>query len=61
MRATYWQKIAEAKEIGVTPEQFERLESLEAAIAYHQNEIDDCEEKIKCIKEEAKLSKVSRS
>ena len=36
MRTTYWQKIEGAKAKGITTEQFERIESLEAAIAHHQ-------------------------
>lgn len=49
MRTSFWQKIEEAKKKGITAEQFEKIENLEAAIAYHQNMIDEYEKEIKHI------------
>jgi hypothetical protein len=54
MRKTFWQKIEEARRNGITTEQFERVENLEFAIAYHQNKIDECEKEIMNIVEEGK-------
>ncbi len=36
MRESFWKKIEEAKKKGISLEDFERVESLESAIAYHQ-------------------------
>lgn len=55
MRRSFWQKIEEAKTDGITKEQFEKIEDLESAIAYHQNKIEDYEKEIKNIKKKAKL------
>lgn len=49
MRRTFWQNIEEAKRKGITTEEFEKIESLESAIAYHQNEIDKHKSEIKHI------------
>ena len=49
MRISYWQKLEEAKKKGLTREQFEKIEALEAAIAHHQNIIDEYEKEIKAI------------
>ena len=59
MRRTLWQKVEEAKRKGIEREQFEKIESLEAAIAYHQNKINENEEAIKDIEKAAK-SKLER-
>jgi hypothetical protein len=45
----FWEKLEEARRKGISGEEFEKLENLEAAIAYHQNEIEDCEQAIKNI------------
>ncbi len=46
MRISDWQKLGEAKKKGLTTEQFEKIEDLEAAIAHHQNMIDEYEKEI---------------
>lgn len=56
MRESFWQKIEEAKMRGITTRQFEEIESLEAAIAYHQGKIDEYEQEIQNIEEVAKGS-----
>jgi hypothetical protein len=53
MRVTFWQKIEEAKAKGLTMEQFEQIERLEEAIAYHENKIEEYEHEIKRIEEGA--------
>ena len=57
MRVSYWQKLEETKKKGLTSKQFEKIEALEAAIAYHQNMIDEYEKEIKAIEGEVKLQK----
>jgi thymidylate kinase len=57
MRVSYWQKLEEAKKKGLTSEQFEKKEALEAAIAHHQNMIDEYEKEIKTIEGEVNLQK----
>jgi hypothetical protein len=54
MRRSFWQKIEEAKMKGITAEEYEMIETLEAAIAFHENEIDKYEKEIKRIKNAAK-------
>ena len=54
MRVSYWEKVEAAKARGLNAEQFESIENLEAAIAYHQNKIDEYEKEIKNIEEEGK-------
>ncbi len=51
----FWQKIKEAKTKGITTEEFESIENLEAAIAHHQNKVDEYEEEIKKIEKMAEL------
>lgn len=46
---SFWQKLEEAKAKGMTAEEIEKLESLESAIAYHQNKVDEYEKEIKSI------------
>jgi flagellar biosynthesis chaperone FliJ len=53
MRKTFWQNIEEARRKGITSEEFEKIESLESAIAYHQNEIEKHEKEIKHIERTA--------
>lgn len=55
MRTSYWEKVEAAKAKGLSAEQFERIENLEAAIAYHQNKITEYEIEIKGLEEEGKL------
>lgn len=55
MRRSFWQKLEEAKRDGITQEEFEKIEELESAIAYHENKIEEYEKEIKYIKNEAKL------
>jgi hypothetical protein len=55
MRISYWQKLGEAKKKGLTTEQFEKIEDLEAAIAHHQNMIDEYEKEIKAIEGQVNL------
>lgn len=50
MRQSFWEKIEEAKTKGISIEQLERIESLEAAIAHHQNQIEEYEREIEQIK-----------
>lgn len=50
MRRSFWEKVEEAKTKGITAEEFERIESLESAIAHYHNQIDECEREIKQIK-----------
>lgn len=57
MRISYWQKLGEAKKKGLTREQFEKIEDLEAAIAHHQNMIDEYEKEIKEIEGQVNLQK----
>jgi len=57
MRVSYWQKLEEAKKKGLTSEQFEKIEALEAAIAHHQNMIDEYEKEIKEMEGEVNLQK----
>ena len=52
MRISYWHKLEEAKKKGLTREQVEKIEDLEAAIAHHQNMIDEYEKEIKVIEEQ---------
>lgn len=54
MRRTFWQKVEEAKKKGIKTEEFERIENLESAIAYHQNEIDKHEEEIERLENKAR-------
>lgn len=54
MRRSFWQKLEEAKAKGMTAEEIEKLESLESAIAYHQNKVDEYEKEIKSIEKIAK-------
>jgi hypothetical protein len=61
MRVSYWQKLEEAKKKGLTSEQFEKIETLESAIAHHQNMIDEYEKEIKVIKGEVHLQKTGES
>lgn len=61
MRTTYWQKIEAAKAKGMTTEQIERIENLEAAIAHYQDQIDEWEKEIGRIEEEAKRTAECRS
>jgi len=60
MRTTYWQKLEDAKKKGLTAEQLSEIEALEAAIAYHEGEIDKCRREIKRIegKERPKNKKI---
>ena len=58
MRISYWQKLEEAKKKGLTSEQFEKIEALEAAIAHHQNMIDEYEKEIKAIEGRVNLRKI---
>lgn len=53
MGGLFWQKIELAKKQGLTADQFERIETLESTIAYHQNEIEKYEEEIESITKEA--------
>jgi hypothetical protein len=55
MRISDWQKLGEAKKKGLTTEQFEKIEDLEAAIAHHQNMIDEYEKEIKAIEGQVNL------
>jgi flagellar biosynthesis chaperone FliJ len=55
MRVSYWQKLEEAKKKGLTREQIEEIEALEAAIAQHQNIIEEYEKEIKAIEGEVNL------
>jgi hypothetical protein len=55
MHRSFWQKLEEAKAKGMTAEEIEKLESLESAIAYHQNKIDEYENEIKSIEKMAKV------
>lgn len=50
MRRSFWERVEEAKIKEITAEEFGRIESLEAAIAHHQNQIDEYEREIKQIK-----------
>ena len=59
MRRTYWQKITDAKAKGISVEQFEKIENLEAAIVHYEEEIKECEAEIKRIEEEASLRQVN--
>jgi hypothetical protein len=59
MGRSFWQKVEEAKMKGITAEQFEKVENLESAIAYHQDKIDEYEKEIKNI-ENATNSKLER-
>lgn len=61
MRLSYWQKLEEAKKKGLTSEQLEKIEALEAAIAHHQNRIDEYEKEIKAIKAGVNLQKIGES
>lgn len=51
MGGTFWKKIEEAKRKGITAEQFEEIENLEAAIAYHQSKIEEYEKEVKRIED----------
>ncbi len=57
MRRSFWKKVEDGKTKGITADQFERIENLEAAIAYHQNQIDEYEREIKQIENKAKALK----
>lgn len=46
----FWEKLEEARRKGINGEEFERLENLEAAIAFHQNKLEEYEQEIKDIK-----------
>jgi hypothetical protein len=56
MRKSFWQKVEQAKKQGLTADQFERLETLESAIAYHQNEIEGYEKEIERMQNMAESS-----
>ena len=49
----FWKKLEEAKEKGITVEEFEQIEGIEAYIAELQNKIDECKKEIKIIKKSA--------
>jgi len=55
MRQSFWEKVEEAKTKGISTEQFERIESLEAAIAHQQNQIGEYEREIERIKNNGDL------
>jgi hypothetical protein len=55
MRKSYWQRLDEAKSKGMTAEDIEQQESLESAIAHHQNKIKEYEKEIKAIEKMAKM------
>lgn len=59
-RRSFWQNIEEARRKGITSEEFEKIESLESAIAYYQNEIDKHEKEIEQI-ERAANSRLERT
>lgn len=61
MRASYWQKLEEAKKKGMTAEEIEKLENLESAIAYHQNKVDEYEKEIEFIENTAKARLLEES
>jgi hypothetical protein len=48
-------EIRRGQKKGLTREQFEKIEDLEAAIAQHQNMIDEYEKEIKAIEGEVNL------
>lgn len=54
---SYWKKIEAAKAKGLSAEEFESIEGLEAAITYHQNKIDEYEREIKSIEDKGKSRK----
>lgn len=52
----FWNKVEQAKRQGLTADQFEKIEAIESAIAYHENEIQNYEEEIERIKNTAESS-----
>ncbi len=48
-------EIRRGQKKGLTTEQFEKIEDLEAAIAHHQNMIDEYEKEIKAIEGQVNL------
>jgi hypothetical protein len=54
MSGSYLRRLHEAMSKGMTDEDIEQQESLECAIAYHQNKIEEYEEEIKTIEKMAK-------
>jgi hypothetical protein len=54
---SFWKKIEQAKEDGITEEEFSRIEELEGAIVGLEIKIDECKEEIKFIKKQAKKRK----
>jgi hypothetical protein len=50
----FWKKIKEAKEKGITAEEFDRIIEIEAMISGLEDKLEECREEIKRIKREAK-------
>lgn len=51
----FWKKINEAKENGITNDEFERIEELECGIAEIEQKIEECKQKKKEWENEVKL------
>jgi hypothetical protein len=50
----FWKKIKEAKEKGLTAEEFDRIIEIEAMISELEDKLEECREEIKRIKRKAK-------
>lgn len=53
MGGDFWRKVEESRRIGLTAEEFSRIETLEATIAHLEDEIENYSKEIKQIMKEA--------